>query len=1004
MSTARPSKQQAPGGSSTHRVVSSSHRGGGFTYCGSETARPSSSSLLSPRSRGPVSHVHRSGGAGVISQDEAASVLKHVARRCSAIEDEAELAYLSRQLALQDKEREKAKKARAEKARKEQDERDAATARASQESTARSSTSTSTSPSSSRPAGILAGAKSAILEHGFSIGGEDDGLTLGSDSGGGGEGLRFNGPSCIAALPDGELCVADTQNHRLVILTPEGQPRAFLHGGEGRDALRLPRGIAADATALFVTEIGGSRMRKLRLPEEFRVAGAETPRGSHLGGMSLDATHGTSAGALTFPQGITYDAGELFVCDCEEHTIFVYDALTLQFKRSFGGPGDAEGELSFPYACVVVGREVIVADVGNHRLSSFSRLSGAFIRCIGSEGESPGQFRGPRGVAVLLTEPRGGSAGASAADKGSGEPALDSAEADPSALSGSGIFVDDELVMLSKDAKLVVCEQKRVQILSLAGAPLQVVVPSHPELEGGPESDLWAICTAGNFTYVTDKGRSCIHVLLPPRTVPDAWTPRGPTPRRESFRCEGHVSDGVTGSKAAKLREPTSPRGHEGAPRRLGTPSRPVGVAPLNLPPPQALPPSSGLGGGSLGGISAQKCPSARKSARKQRGSGDHDLDEIESDLNSTLADMSRMQLSCMQHLKAEREVSMAEGVPAVLLGGRAKLADPSQLTELQLFQLKKELELDADRASGLTSAGGERSGAEPFPLPPDSGPRGMVLRERETALKMRISPLSVKCGGPGSGGGGGGAADAAQRRLAAAAEARAEARAEVRGKGFDTASGGGGSAASDGGRSGSPPCSNRSPATSRGTPPTSRSSIGGVFGKRLEPTREQLERRDVEAALGGGSIEKSAPESHRRCSSGMRLNAVNTAALSEAVRRAGGSPPNSTTPAAQKALAAATFAASMASSQLAPANSDQIVPGGVAVLGAPSGTAASLTSSSSGGSSPLKLPRGSISIKLGGKAKLSGGRGKAAGGAASSLGQLMSPRGTGSDTCEQRV
>ena len=61
--------------------------------------------------------------------------------------------------------------------------------------------------------------------------------------------------------------------------------------------------------------------------------------------MSLDATHGTSAGALTFPQGITYDAGELFVCDCEEHTIFVYDALTLQFKRSFGGPGDAEGEL-----------------------------------------------------------------------------------------------------------------------------------------------------------------------------------------------------------------------------------------------------------------------------------------------------------------------------------------------------------------------------------------------------------------------------------------------------------------------------------------------------------------------------------------------------------------------------------------------------------------------------------------------------------------------------------
>ena len=132
----------------------------------------------------------------------------------------------------------------------------------------------------------------------------------------------------------------------------------------------------------------------------------------------------------------------------------------------------------------------------------------------------------------------------------------------------------------------------------------------------------------------------------------------------------------------------------------------------------------------------------------------------------------------------------MAEGVPAVLLGGRAKLADPSQLTELQLFQLKKELELDADRASGLTSAGGERSGAEPFPLPPDSGPRGMVLRERETALKMRISPLSVKCGGPGSGGGGGGGAAVLRREGWPRRRRRGEARAEARGKGFDTASG----------------------------------------------------------------------------------------------------------------------------------------------------------------------------------------------------------------------
>ena len=190
-----------------------------------------------------------------------------------------------------------------------------------------------------------------LLEFGFSIGGASDIAGLGSDD----DGLKltFSEPSGVVALPDGELCVADTKAHRLVILTPEGQPRAFLHGGDGRDALKLPRGVASDATALYVTEVGGSRMRKLRLPEEFRVAGAETPRGSHLGGLALDATRSTASGALTFPQGILHDQGELLVCDCENHCVCVYDALSLAYVRSFGTQGEAEGELSVEAGGVV---------------------------------------------------------------------------------------------------------------------------------------------------------------------------------------------------------------------------------------------------------------------------------------------------------------------------------------------------------------------------------------------------------------------------------------------------------------------------------------------------------------------------------------------------------------------------------------------------------------------------------------------------------------------------
>ena len=192
-----------------------------------------------------------------------------------------------------------------------------------------------------------------LLEHGFTLGGDNDKFQLSSDAG---EKLTLKTPSCVTALPDGELCIADTGSHRLIIVTPEGQPRAVLHGGEGRDALKLPRGVVSDATALYVSEVGGSRVRKMRLPEEFRVNGAMTARGSHLGGLSLNAESELD-GQLTFPQGLALDRGELFVADCEDHRIAVYDAHSLTYLRSFGGPS-AYGEPRSPRLITIPQRSV----------------------------------------------------------------------------------------------------------------------------------------------------------------------------------------------------------------------------------------------------------------------------------------------------------------------------------------------------------------------------------------------------------------------------------------------------------------------------------------------------------------------------------------------------------------------------------------------------------------------------------------------------------------------
>lgn len=281
----------------------------------------------------------------------------------------------------------------------------------------------------------------------------DYGFTIGGDAAAAGSPFTLSKPSTVIALPNGDLCVANTGSDQLMIVSAgstSGEVRTPLSTPEGSSggALRQPRGIACDATALYVSEAGGSRVRKMRMPDELRQGGAETPRGAHIGGLRTDEGEGSGAQAqLAFPQGVTLSGGELFVCDCEDHRVVVYDALTMTYRRSFGGYGEEEGELSFPYGCVVIGEECIVADTANSRLSVFHKATGAFLRCLGSEGEGRGEFTNPRAV-TFLSKP------------------------DPSGPNGKGASV------------LVTCERTRVQVLTLTGECLEVL-----EVPGA--KDLW---------------------------------------------------------------------------------------------------------------------------------------------------------------------------------------------------------------------------------------------------------------------------------------------------------------------------------------------------------------------------------------------------------------------------------------------------------------------------------------------------------------------------------
>ena len=217
-----------------------------------------------------------------------------------------------------------------------------------------------------------------------------------------GESGRGNGqyrlPRHITALPDGQLCVSDSVNQRLQVITPEGDfVRSIGEPGSGNGQLRGPCGIACENQQLFVVEGGNHRVQKLALGD-----------GAPLGKAG---SHGSKkTGELWCPHGVCINKGQAFVADYINGRVVVYDIGSMEHVRTFGTRGSKEGELEYPCGIAVKGEEVFVAEFGNHRISVFTK-KGNFERILGGEGKEPGRFFQPRSVLIvkgwlLVTEPK----------------------------------------------------------------------------------------------------------------------------------------------------------------------------------------------------------------------------------------------------------------------------------------------------------------------------------------------------------------------------------------------------------------------------------------------------------------------------------------------------------------------------------------------------------------------------------------------------------------------
>jgi tripartite motif-containing protein 71 len=167
-------------------------------------------------------------------------------------------------------------------------------------------------------------------------------------------------PLGVAFGPDGSLYVTDIQGsgkaHRVVVFSPNGT----LVRSIGAPGLSFPNGIAIDQHGnINVADSNNGRLLVV------------TPAGKIIGLVG----HGLGSGDLGLPRGVAVDgAGRIYVVDSSDHMVRVYNdasstVATPTFIASFGNEGQSDGMFEYPNGVATDTRaHIYVTDQGNNRV------------------------------------------------------------------------------------------------------------------------------------------------------------------------------------------------------------------------------------------------------------------------------------------------------------------------------------------------------------------------------------------------------------------------------------------------------------------------------------------------------------------------------------------------------------------------------------------------------------------------------------------------------------